>query len=101
VGSRSGLVGAPRKRGEVCSRSGLVGAPRKRGEVCWCVRDPNATPRFFNHNILYETVKQGWLAGYEQLLRAGANQEQLDEDGLGVSRYIEKLFSERLGTLIR
>jgi len=50
-----------------------------------------------NHNILYETVKQGWLAGYEQLLRAGADQE----DGLGVSRYIEKLFSERLGTLIR
>jgi len=44
--------------------------------------DPNAIPRFLNHNILYETVKQGWLAGYEQLLRAGADQEQLDEDGL-------------------
>ncbi|MGB0389534.1 MAG: hypothetical protein ACPGWR_32335, partial [Ardenticatenaceae bacterium] len=43
--------------------------------------DPNAIPRFLNHPLLHETAKQGWFAGYDVLVGAGASPLRLGELG--------------------
>lgn len=63
--------------------------------------DPNAIPRFFNHNLLYETIEERWFSGYEQLLRAGADPTQLNKNGLTITQFVEKQLEQQIHELAK
>ncbi|MGB0387950.1 MAG: SMI1/KNR4 family protein [Ardenticatenaceae bacterium] len=60
---------------------------------------PNTIPRFSDYPLLYKTVEESWFAGYEQLLRAGADPAELDEDGPTLSKYIQEQLDRCLDAL--